>query len=241
MKNLNSLFLALAFTILMITAVDTQAQKITGDGNVVQETRSVGSFEGIKLEGLVNLILLQGNTESLIVETDKNLLPYVMTVIDNNTLAIGNKKDVNIKKSTKMNVYVTIKDLRKIESNGVGSVKSQGKLNLNELKIYSSGVGNYVLDLNADKLEANINSVGNLTFTGKVSSVNIDNSGVGNVKAFDLSTDILKIESNGVGNSEVSSEKEIYINLNGMGNVSYKGNAVVKEMNVNGMGKVTKE
>jgi hypothetical protein len=55
-----------------------------------------------------------------------------------------------------------------------------------------------------------------------------------------MSAVILKLESNSMGNSSVNASREIYLDLNGMGNVTYKGNAAVKALNENGMGKVNK-
>lgn len=224
----------------MLIPVSTPAQEVKGDGNVVKETRTIDSFNEIVIEGLVSVYLTQGNTESLVVETDKNLQSYVVTKLRGNTLTIKNKEDMEIEKSTKMNVYVTLKDISKLEINSVGKVESKGRLNLSSLKIDANGVGSTKLDLISNKLNVDFNSVGSLTLSGEITNVSIDHNGVGNIKAEDLSAEILKIDNNGVGNAEVNSSKEIYINLNGIGNVSYKGNAVVKEMNINGMGKVTK-
>lgn len=240
MKNLNLFFLSLALSILIVTPISIQAQDISGDGNVVRETRSIGSFDEIQTEGVISVYLKQGDYESVVVETDKNLQFYVQTFVKGNTLTIKNKDEADIEKSTKMNVYVTLKDIKKLEISGVGKIETENQLNLKDLTIDNSGVGSTILDLRCSKLKADINSVGNLTLKGEITNVSIDHNGVGNIKAEDLSAEILRIESNGVGNAEVNSSKEIYINLNGIGNVSYKGNAVVKEMNINGMGKVTK-
>ncbi len=240
MKKLNFLFLSIILFITMLTSLNAQAQEVRGDGNVIRESRSIGSFDRIKIEGIMNVYLSQGSTESVVVETDKNLQQYIVTKLRDNTLTVKNKDDVEVEKSTKMNVYVTLNDINELEISSVGKVESESQLKLNSLKIENSGVGSTKLDLNCNKLVVDFNSVGSLTLKGEITNVAIDHNGVGNIKAENLSAEILKIDNNGVGNAEVNSSKELYINLNGIGNVSYKGNAVIKEMNVNGMGKVTK-
>lgn len=239
MKNvkLSLLILTILFE---VSASVVSAQKIKGDGNVVQENRSISSFNKIHVDGVLSVFLKQGDVESVTLESDKNLLPLIEIKVENNKLFIGTREDAQIRKSTKMNVYVTLKNLESLEMSGVGNVESQNQLKLGDLWIENSAVGNLNLDLDCKKLSADINSVGSSQFSGKVLNASIDHNGVGNVKAFDLSADILKIRSNGVGNSEVSSQNEIYIDLNGIGNVLYKGNAVVKALKVNGMGKVKK-
>lgn len=236
MKNFKTLIL-----IIMLTSASTLlAQKITGDGNVVKETRSLPSFDKIESSGIVNIFLTQGDREFAVIESDKNLLALIETYVNDNTLFVKTKEDVSIKKSTKMNVYITLKNLSEINLSGVGNVESSGKLKINDLKIENSGVGNIKLNLDSKNLACELDGVGNVILTGNVTTVVISNNGVGNVKAFDLTADILNIQSNGVGNAEVNSDKEIYISLNGMGNVSYKGNAIVKELSKNGFGNVKK-
>jgi len=240
MKTLTLTYALFLTAVLMnLTAIVT-AQTIRGDGNVVKENRSALAFNQIETNGIMNVYLNQGESESITVEADKNIIPYIETIVSGNELRIGMKEDVEIKKSTKLNVYVTLRSINKLELNGVGNVESQDKLKLNDLTVINSGVGNLKLNLDCEKLKMDMNAVGNVTLTGSVNNASIDHNGVGNLKAFDLSTNTMNIQSNGVGNSEVSSDNEIYINLNGMGNVSYKGNAVVKELNKNGFGNVKK-
>jgi len=240
MKNLNLFFLTFILNLIMLTASNTNAQKITGDGNVVKETRSIGSFSEITTEGVVNVYLSQGSTESVVVEADKNLIAYIITKSDGDKLVIKTRDELEVEKSTKMNVYVTLKNITKLENNNVGKLETVNQLNLNTLNIDNNSVGSTKLDLKCSDLKVDFNSVGNLTLTGEITKVSIDHNGVGNVNAEELSADIVKIDNNGVGNAEVNSNKELYMNLNGIGNISYKGNGVVKEMNISGMGKVKK-
>src|SRR5580765_5916370 len=140
MKTFNLLSISLILITIMLTSDFTKAQDIKGDGNVVKVTRTAGSFDEIKLEGVVNLFLTQGSSEAITIESDKNIIPYIETKVEGNRLTIKNSQDVNIKKFTKLNVYVTVKDLKNISSDGVGNVKTESKLNLNDLTINSTGV-----------------------------------------------------------------------------------------------------
>ncbi len=239
MKNFKPFLLILAVSI-SINSSDLLAQKIIGDGNVTKEVRTIAPFDKIQLDGVMSIFLKQDDVESITVESDKNLLPLIEAKVQNNKLIIGTRKDAGIKKSTKMNVYISFKNIDFLEMNGVGNVQSQNQLKLGELRIINSAVGNLNLDLDCDNFTADINSVGSAKFSGKTRNAVIDHNGVGSIKAFDLLVGILRIQSNGVGDSEVNSENEIYIDVNGVGIVSYKGNATVKALNVNGLGKVKK-
>jgi len=240
MKNLFYSFLLLLLSFTFISAGTINSQSIYGDGNVVKESRTVSSFDKIEINGVVNVYLKQGSSESAVIEADKNLVPYILTSVKNGTLTISTKEDFNLKKSTKLNVYVTLTNLTDLECNSVGNVKTESKLDLNNVNIENNSVGNIDLELDCNKLTLENNSVGNSTLSGNIDIGNIEHNGVGNIKAFDLKADVLTIESNAVGNAEVSSEREIYIELNGMGNINYKGAAAVKKLEKNGLGNIKK-
>lgn len=240
MKTFTFSYMLLVTSVFFAMIATTKAQVVKDDGNVIQENRIISSFDRIESNGIMNIFLTQGDAEFVVIEADKNIIPYIETNVKGNRLSIGTKEDAEINKSTKMNVYITFRNIHKLELNGVGNSESQNQLDLKDLTIVNSGVGNLKLNLDCEKLKLEMNSFGNAVLTGRVNNASIDHNGVGNLKAFDLTTNIMNIQSNGVGNSEVSSDNEIYISLNGMGNVSYKGNAVVKELNKNGFGNVKK-
>jgi len=240
MKNLFYSFLLLLLSFTFISAGTINSQSLYGDGNVVKENRTVSSFDKVEINGVVNVYLKQGSSESAVVEADKNLVPYILTSVKNGTLTISTKEDFNLKKSTKLKVYVTLKNITDLECNSVGNVKTESKLDLNDINIENNSVGNIDLELDCNKLTLENNSVGNSTLSGNIDVGNIEHNGVGNIKAFDLKADVLTIESNAVGNAEVSSEREIYIELNGMGNINYKGAAAVKKLEKNGFGNIKK-
>jgi len=48
------------------------------------------------------------------------------------------------------------------------------------------------------------------------------------------------LKASGVGKTEVYASKEIAIKSSGVGNVYYKGDAVITDLNIKGIGKVKK-
>lgn len=240
MKNLKLFSAILSGVIIMSTVNLSVAQKISGDGNVVKETRSLTPFNKIESDGVIYITLIQSSSEFAEVEADKNLQSFIVTEVIGNKLIVRPKKDSQIENSTKLNVYVNFKNIESLELNSVGNINSKGQLNLNSMVIENNSVGNIDLNLVCNKLYLEVNSVGNTTLSGRVEDCDIEINSVGNLSAFDLVAQKLKIESNAVGNAEVNSEKEISISQNGMGNISYKGDAIVKKLEKNGMGNIKK-
>ncbi len=212
------------------------AQSVKGNGTVAKRTYNVGSFDKIELNGIFNTVLTQGTEEKVVIETDENLQQYIKPVVNGGTLRIELKDDVSIKNTTKMDVYVTLKDLKTLSNNGVGNISSGGKISLSELKIESNGVGNINLDLEAGKLVLEMASVGNIKLEGSADEGDFLISGVGNVKAEDMSIKTLKIKCSGVGNANVYVTDVIYPAIEGAGNIRCKGNPTVKDLRKSGVG-----
>ncbi|MBV6478967.1 MAG: hypothetical protein HGGPFJEG_01727 [Ignavibacteria bacterium] len=235
-NNLISVFIILFSSI----ASAGFSQNLYGDGNVVKETKYVDAFEKIELNGIINLFIQQGDIQKVEIEADKNLIPYIEFKSGNNTLDISTRDKAEIKSSTKLKAYITLKNIESIELNSTGNLNTIGKLKLKDIEIESNSIGNIIMDIDCNKLTLECNSIGNVTLTGNADIVDIEQNSIGNVKAFDLKADKLEIENNSTGNSEVYADREFSISLNGTGNITYSGNAIVRKLEKNGIGKVEK-
>ena len=69
------LVLLLLGTIFVVTACG--ATIIKGSGNLITETRQVSNFDSIDLSGSGEVIVTQGGSESLTIETDDNVMEHV--------------------------------------------------------------------------------------------------------------------------------------------------------------------
>ncbi|PKV51778.1 putative autotransporter adhesin-like protein [Aquimarina sp. MAR_2010_214] len=242
MKTQNNNFVALLYMVVSLFTINqmTAQNKLRGNGNVVTQERAISSFNEIIINGVYNVYLTQGAKESVKVETDENLQEVVVIKNKGNALVLNRKKGIKVKKKTKMNVYVTLKDIEKLEVRGVGNVKTSSKLSLNALDVEASGVGNTSLELDCKKLDGEISMVGNFTLKGKVAEVILNNNGTGALRAFDLVAQKLEINNSGIGKVEVNAQQEISITSSGIGSVYYKGDAKTTKLDHRGMGKIKK-
>lgn len=215
----------------------------TSNNNIdlTTEDRSISEFSELSVQGVFNLYLSQGNKESMRIEADEETMEKIITKNVGNKLIIELEEGFELFDREEINIYVTIKDLESFEFEGVGNIKTEEVLRLEDLELKGDGVGNTKLELEADRIDAEFNIVGNVTLSGKVETIDLNNNGLGNVDASNLKAQYLTLNSNGIGNVEVYSEKEISITANGIGKVTYDGNAEVKNMNRSGIGKVEKK
>ncbi|MBL0309532.1 MAG: DUF2807 domain-containing protein [Bacteroidetes bacterium] len=140
-----------------------------------------------------------------------------------------------------MKVYINIRKITELENQSIGSLKTEGALKLDSLELSSDAVGKLNLNVEADYLRANLNSVGSTTLKGKVREARINNKSVGMLSAFDLKVATLMIHNTAVGMAEVYADSAFYIRSSAIGMLYYKGPGEVKELKSEGKGKVEKK
>ena len=140
---LTCLFAFLSLTL----ALKAQPWKtITGNGQVKKETRQVSNFNSLSSHGSMDVQLAYGNSNSISVEADENLLPYIETTVENGKLTIKTTKNINIKNKTKMVVYVSMTQISSLRQSGSGKISGDGNFtNDGQTNIGISGSGNIKL------------------------------------------------------------------------------------------------
>ena len=73
------LSLSVFVAILFLTNCDAQkSEKIRGDGNVVNESRDVGSFDELSVSGSFDVDLVSGKEGKMEIKIEKNLIPFLV-------------------------------------------------------------------------------------------------------------------------------------------------------------------
>ena len=188
---------------------------LEGEGSVISEARTpTDDFNSIDSFIFADILLTQGPAEDIILEGQRNIIDQINTDVVNDELRLTLDRCVSI--SEAVTVDITIPEIENITLMGVGNVIAQNDLDLTELEINFSGVGDFRLRGTSENLE--------ITFTG-----------VGDINAFDLTTDICDINMSGVGNVEVFVNDELNVTITGAGNVYYRGNPTITS-NITGTG-----
>lgn len=209
---------------------------VVGNGNVVEEVRSLTGYSSVSNSGIFNVHVVQGTENSFKVECEENLLPLLITRVEDSTLIIEMSEN-SIRQTKSSNIYITLTELNELKNSGVGNVDIT-RVSGNALKIDNSGVGNLKVDIDYARVDCRNTGVGNLVFMGGIMNLKLTNKGVGNVTANEINPDIAYIENSGVGNVKIRCARELSIFNHGVGNVRYMGTASLKEIESEGVGSV---
>jgi len=198
---------------------------LRGSGNIVSEERTIQAFRQVEIFGAGELILSQGETESLTIEADDNLLPYIESQVRGDTLYLGLDAPWMsfIRPTRPLRFYLTVTDLRQAKIAGAGAISAQ-RLEVDDISFYINGSGEIrVDDLQAQQVSATINGSGRCEFDGQSEDQQVIINGSGKYLGQGLSSETTSVTINGSGNVNVWVESALSVNINGSGEVRYKG------------------
>lgn len=212
-----------------------------GSGNVITEMRDVGSFTAIALNYPAQVTVTQGESVSVKIEAEDNVLPGLQTRIRGETLEIFYKVEdgshVNPTRAVRINIVV--KDLKEVDFSSAGELTING-LETNDLDISLSGAGKLeVNDLTAKKFEVDLSGAGSMSASGEADAFRLNISGFGSFNGKDLHTLTANVDMSGAGSATVWVEDDLDAHVSGVGSVNYYGSPTVTK-NVSGVGSVSK-
>lgn len=224
----------------VFNAVSEGWRPVTGNGNVVTEERDVSGFSAVDLGGIGNLEIEIGDQETLRIEAEENLLPYLEVEVRGDTLWIGIRENTNLNPTRGIHYYLTVRELSGVNVSGLGSITAP-PLSASEFSTSISGSGNITLaGLEANGINAQISGLGDLTIEGgSVDALRLQISGSGNFEALELTSRLANVQISGLGSATLTVVDSLDAEISGSGTLRYAGNPAVRE-NLSGLGKVEK-
>lgn len=230
--------ITLLFISIMVSTTIVNAQWIRSSGDVIKETRNVDKFESIKSSSSADVIITQGNTQSVVVESDANLVPYIITKVDDGVLVIDIKK--NYKNINILKVHITVPNLESIVISGSGDIKIPSVFKTNELYVKINGSGDLSAKFDVKSLEYRSSGSGDGSFSGVKGILKIYVNGSGDITARDLRLSDCNIKVSGSGDLNLSgSSEDLVIAVNGSGDIdAYQLQSVNVTVTVSGSGDI---
>lgn len=193
--------LLVGVAVLMVTSCNLNA--VRGSGDLVSETRDVSNFDSIALSGSGDVIVTQGAGESLIIETDDNVMEHIKADVRGGTLELGFKEGSGAISPTRLIFTVGVDEIQSLSISGSGDIESSS--------------------IDTDRLDANISGSGEINLSGKADNQDINISGSGTYNAADLQGETVKVKISGSGEATVWATQALDTDISGSGTVNYYG------------------
>lgn len=189
---------------------------IEGSGNVKTETLTLHPFDTIEINLPINVNIQVGENSFCVITADDNILPLLITDVDNDILTIDSKKDFVTYQ--KLSISITTQHLSKVVVNGSGDVNISG--------------------VKDNKLNLETNGTGNIIATGQVNNLNVQLNGAGDMKLYDLKALAAEVSLNGAGTIQIFASDTFSGELIGSGDITIRGNPKILRSNIVGAGDI---
>jgi hypothetical protein len=232
---------------------------LDGSGDMEEETRSIGGFDRLEVDVPATIHISQGETHSLRIRTDDNIIDRIVTKVSSRTLVIEGDPPNRCFDPTSLNIWVSTPSIRSIDIDGSsevilqdpvatdhlqltidgsGDVSSEGIITADTVTVDINGSGDVDLRLDVIDLQTRVDGSGNLYFEGAAAFHDIQIDGSAEVAAFNLETSVTAIDIDGSGDCRVWVNDELNVSIDGSGSVAYRGYPAVSQR-IDGSGSVT--
>ncbi len=158
----------------------TFGDDIEGSGNRVDKDYDLSGFDEITIAGAFDLVVTHGDTHSVAVTTDDNLLPYLEVGVSGDTLQIDTEDNVSFRSSEPVRFTVTLPSLTVLDADGAVDIDLDGigdGTASGDLHLKLDGAVNVEGSVELDELDVDVDGSSDVTLTGSTSILTLSASG----------------------------------------------------------------
>jgi hypothetical protein len=238
---MKKLVIIIAASILAVSCNIIAGDQVTGNGNIRTEKRKTNNFSGVKTSGSIDIEIAKGDAYSVSVEDDDNVLPYVITEVNDGYLNVHYKDNTSIN-NDHVKVYITAPSLDKLSASGSGDISTQDIIkNSGRIEMDVTGSGSIKGSVEAPSIKVDISGSGSIELKGRTKDFDCSVSGSGDLDCSDLESENTTVKVFGSGNAHVFASVHLSASVAGSGDVYYRGNPTSPEISTAGSGTVQAE
>lgn len=214
--------LTIILAALAIVSASAQSNK------VVKQNRDVSKFSSITASGGWDVIVRQGDRQSVSIEVSEKVLDRAVVEVKNGTLHIYNKKSNNVfslrnLRNITQKAYVTVTDLTEITASGGVDIRFETPLETADFRVNMSGgtdLENLSLNCNSFTGHFSGGCDADIRFLG-VQALKVNASGGSDVNLFDIDAQQCRVDASGGCDVKLTGKsKEFTISASGGCDVS---------------------
>lgn len=254
-------YIGIILVITVIVAVRSFVfdNSVRGNGDIITESRMIGNINSLTHQMQGDVFVTIGETSSLQIQTDSNLMEHIFTNDVDGMLILRNEQ--LIRPSDDITFRLTVPTLNAITASGSGDINlpkltidgafelrdssssdiTMGSLTADTLTMNISGSGSVEIEgLTVSNLNSEQTGSGNIGIdTGTVDTAEISITGSGDFDGRDVTASTANVRLTGSGNAELSVTDTLEARLSGSGDLTYYGQPQVSQQSTTGSGSIT--
>ena len=243
MKTLAKILLAAAI-IAGTNQTFAKPAPVTKVYSIETQDRHLSGFSSVNVAGSFDVYITQGNTESVKVEADDEVIDKIITEVKGGVLKIYTKSsngfNWNWSGEKKRVVRVTAKDLTAINLTGSDDVYFKEGIRTQNLIVNLSGSGDITGKIDVKNLQSSLVGSGDISLNGRADNSVVKVSGSGDYSGRNLITTNTVVKVIGSGDASVNVSDKLDASVAGSGDVHYAGTAKNIATSKSGSGDINK-
>ena len=246
---MKKIFTAMMTVAAMVTATAAMA------GNVVTETYPIKSnYTAISVTNMIEVVLLDATKNSIRVEADERLMPYLQIVVKNGVLVLNFDDQREVERLRKRNlnladtrVYVSARGVDTFTASGMSEFEADMPIAASTITISASGMSSIDFErvecktfslsisgktevdaqLQADKCDLSVSGMSEVDLEGRTDRLSLRLSGMSEVSLDELHARTAEVYVSGMSEAEVNASESITGGVSGMSDLTTFGSANV--------------
>lgn len=246
---MKKIFTAMMTVAAMVTATAAMA------GNVVTETYPIKSnYTAISVTNMIEVVLLDAPKNSIRVEADERLMPYLQIVVKNGVLVLNFDDQREVERLRKRNlnladtrVYVSARGVDTFTASGMSEFEADMPIAASTITISASGMSSIDFErvecktfslsisgktevdaqLQADKCDLSVSGMSEVDIEGRTDRLSLRLSGMSEVSLDELHARTAEVYVSGMSEAEVNASESITGGVSGMSDLTTFGSANV--------------
>ena len=208
---------------------------ITGSGNVVTQEEAITGFDQVDISHSFEVDISQGDTFSVVIRVDDNLVRYLEVVKVGNTLQIGLKPDPPNIMSATLEAEVTMPELTGLDMSGSSHATIIGFKSAQALAVNASGASHLQGHFEADTVSFNLGGSSEVVLTGSAQNMMIEEaSGSSDANLTDFPVIDASVKAGGKSQVTVNVSGRLDVDASNSANVYYLGDPTLGTIDTSG-------
>lgn len=216
--------------------------RVIPSGNLTTQVKYISDYDAIEASNAFTVYVnFSENEESIEIEADDNLQPYIEVRKVSGTLIIGLRNNINVRGNATMRAYITTRQVTGYTASGASNFFIDNDLTANAVNIHLSGASYFGGYLNVNHVSISMSGASNVEIEGSTDSFDVSASGASNLGSYDFMADDLDVDLSGASNVWLTVNHELSVRASGASNVYYTGTGVVVSQNLSGASHIIKD
>lgn len=117
---------------------------LPGEGKISEVNLTLDNFNSIDVQSSIDVVVAYGDKQEVIAKGAASIIGKMSTRVNNGTWKVGLER--GCRKNSRLTVYITLPDLKKVEMNGTGDVQINDFTDLADMSIENRGSGKINLE-----------------------------------------------------------------------------------------------